>query len=372
MNNYFSNIYFRMMKFFIFIIICLLFCIQARGEFFLHTYVPFIYIENYPLVRFYLCIRDFEDQNTFDYFNKNYFLQKPEKMSIEIQENDFRIKNVACEFHQCIDKNNGVLVVSYETEFPFSIDRTLLIKFDIAGFHNLDGDRFFFKGSDKKIRKVNVASTSGFETYIRRIHIDEQKISVKNEEYLKLFPPIVIHATKMPEMIFAENSGPGWDEFTCPVIATVSSSSFLQPQGKNIYEPFNLCDRNLKTAWCEGEQNNGSGEWIEFIFAETSGLDGNFSGNFVLVNGYAKNDNTFSYNSRIKTFLCYWNSFPVFKVKLLDTKEPQSFSLSEFNKKNHMLSFDDGDTIRFSISKVFPGSRYHDTCISEFMPRCQP
>jgi hypothetical protein len=79
---------------------------------------------------------------------------------------------------------------------------------------------------------------------------------------------------------------------------TMCVSSVLQPQGANSYGPEHLIGRaeNEGKAWCEGVAGPGIGETI------TEKLDGSYSTRALLItNGYAKSDEAFRGNGRIKS-----------------------------------------------------------------------
>lgn len=51
-------------------------------------------------------------------------------------------------------------------------------------------------------------------------------------------------------------------------VSSVKASSSLPPTKRISYQPENVLDGNLATAWVEGAKSNGTGEWLEFKFAE--------------------------------------------------------------------------------------------------------
>lgn len=71
--------------------------------------------------------------------------------------------------------------------------------------------------------------------------------------------------------------------------------SLMTSSQLNGYPPINAVDDNVNTAWVEGAEGDGIGEWLEFEAAgihEVSGIK--------LINGYAKSEDLYYANNRIK------------------------------------------------------------------------
>ena len=168
-----------------------------------------------------------------------------------------------------------------------------------------------------------------------------------------------------------------WGIWTMP-IGSASSSSCLQPQGDLQYSVNNLCDYDLTTAWVEGSKDYGIGETISFIFnfpdnTEFAGAY-QFYGQINLFNGYCKNLKTWEENSRIKSLKVYYNEKPVCIVELIDTWHFQYFNIGKFFKNRREQKYLDaefeiteGDKLSFEILEVYPGTKYKDVALSEFM-----
>lgn len=80
-----------------------------------------------------------------------------------------------------------------------------------------------------------------------------------------------------------------------------------------------------------------------------------------IVNGYARNQNTWEENGRVKKLLMYVEDRPYAFLELEDTILPQYFMLPEGDIKvlnGGMLE------VRFEIQEVYPGSLYEDTCLT--------
>lgn len=136
--------------------------------------------------------------------------------------------------------------------------------------------------------------------------------------------------------------------------ASVQASSTLFDEKINYktYWPGNVIDNNPATAWVEGEKGNGIGEWIDFAFFNPINL------NMIrIINGYAKSDALYAANNRVKKLKIDFDDGTSLVAELKDsTMEPQLIQIS--NQKVV-------ERVRLTILEVFPGSKYHDTCISE-------
>lgn len=134
----------------------------------------------------------------------------------------------------------------------------------------------------------------------------------------------------------------------------VCASSMLDPQLGNRYGPNNLFDGKLATAWVEGVSGNGTGERILLSFGRPRQLAG-----FEIVNGYAKNRDIFGKNARVRTARVTLSSGDTQVISLPDTMRASSFSFAQPVETTWL---------ELQIETVFPGSKYTDTAVSEFVP----
>ena len=80
-----------------------------------------------------------------------------------------------------------------------------------------------------------------------------------------------------------------------------------------------------------------------------------------VVNGYAKNEQTWNENGRVKTLLMYVENKPYAYLELEDTYKPQYIELPD----EDILVVDGGNiSFRFEIVDVYPGTKYEDTCLT--------
>ena len=146
------------------------------------------------------------------------------------------------------------------------------------------------------------------------------------------------------KMIYAPVKGQG--TILTDVIAVKASSAKLEDS--RLYSVKNLIDGDPATTWVPAGKNSQIGEWVEFSFDDPMQVN-----NLVLTNGYAKSDASFSGNNRIKTAVLQFDDGKSSKVTLKDTPKPQIIPV---RKKTR--------TIRITISEVYKGTKYDDTCLS--------
>ncbi|MCB9235283.1 MAG: hypothetical protein H6581_26750 [Bacteroidia bacterium] len=170
-----------------------------------------------------------------------------------------------------------------------------------------------------------------------------------------------------------------WDDFTgdpemhgcCQGfnVQNLAVSSQLSSQGKITYGPENLGDNNPVSAWVEGDaRGDGIGEFIEFDYAfdrafEQAAEGGDkYEDEWYILNGYQKSPRIWQENNRIKTLRVVLNGQDYCRVHLSDEMGVQTMPLgflAEQDQPRGVLHF------RLVIEEVYPGSKYHDTAISE-------
>lgn len=141
----------------------------------------------------------------------------------------------------------------------------------------------------------------------------------------------------------------------------------LKSQAGNTYEPFNMLDGNLRTAWAisldKASYEGGR------LYGPTFTVRCKKLSHIVLCNGYAKNDASYKNNSRAAHIIfCNVDNMSgvddesslLYEGILKDTPEPQTLSINEKANKNIK-----------QIQMIFPvdglrrGAKWNDLCISE-------
>ena len=138
-------------------------------------------------------------------------------------------------------------------------------------------------------------------------------------------------------------------------IDSVTASSALGEK----YAAEKAHDFSIVTAWVEGVEGNGEGEYIKYAFPGTCPR----ITTVLIHNGYVKNWDVWRDNGRVKKLLMYYNDEPYAILNLQDTMGLQSFDVG-------VLGYEDKDSapawsIKFEILEVYPGKKYEDTAITE-------
>ena len=138
-------------------------------------------------------------------------------------------------------------------------------------------------------------------------------------------------------------------------IDSVTASSALAER----YAAENAHDFSIVTAWVEGVEGNGEGEYIKYAFPGTCPR----ITTVLIHNGYVKNWEVWYDNARVKRLLMYYNDEPYAILNLQDTMGLQSFDVG-------VLGYEDkysapAWSIKFEILEVYPGKKYEDTAITE-------
>lgn len=138
----------------------------------------------------------------------------------------------------------------------------------------------------------------------------------------------------------------------------VESSSFLWNSWNEFqenYHPIYAFDGDRKTAWVEGADGNGEGEWIK---AHVTPMEGATSVRLRLRNGYQKSRGLYKANSRARKLT----------VKLHPTGHTEEVLLTDAEGWQEVKVLQpEGplNAIELKLEKVYPGKKYTDTCLSD-------
>jgi hypothetical protein len=119
------------------------------------------------------------------------------------------------------------------------------------------------------------------------------------------------------------------------------------------YGPESLFDNEPTTAWVEGVDGQGIGEWIVIEF---DGL--RVVNDIQMVNGYMKDRLLYEKNSRVKEMKVEFSGREKRTIVLKDTGASQSIALP---KDQPIKAY----WVKFTIESVYPGTKFEDTAISE-------
>lgn len=131
---------------------------------------------------------------------------------------------------------------------------------------------------------------------------------------------------------------------------SLEASSVLPPENGITYEPDNLFDDSLETAWQENAAGNGVGQWVRFDFGHTITLSA-----IEIANGYQKDGALFSANPRVETLRVEYSDGTTQQVRLYDDTGFQEITPAP--KPTEWL--------RLTILSVYPGDTWDDAGFSE-------
>lgn len=136
------------------------------------------------------------------------------------------------------------------------------------------------------------------------------------------------------------------------LVEKIDASSYLKEKdaARFAYHPINLYDENNSTAWFEGVDGNGEGEYVEFSFFTPINIS-----EISLHNGYSKSKKLFDNNGRVKQLEILINDEISQTIELEDVIDVQHFK----------LSYAGVISLRLTIIDVFSGVKYSDTGMSE-------
>lgn len=138
------------------------------------------------------------------------------------------------------------------------------------------------------------------------------------------------------------------------------------------YPADNLLDQRIDTAWVEGANDNGTGEWVSIELTPKQNAKECPVGIFYfgMIPGYSKSDSTWEENNRIKSALLVIKKYskdnkPLYEYAIIRLKFKDIRKLHVFN----ISDYDDEPVterkIWLIIEDVYKGTKYNDTCISE-------
>jgi len=172
------------------------------------------------------------------------------------------------------------------------------------------------------------------------------------------------------------NMGCGCSWYCGGEITNIKTSSSLKSTNTNTYNSQNASDLNYKTAWIEGAQEYGIGEFIAFEFPP---LNPRIT-KITIANGYIKTKTTWKNNARVKQLKMYVDDELYAILNLKDVYADQIFTVKPigYKQRKHTSINKDGKLkdditgnlipivkIRFEILSVYEGDKYKDTAITE-------
>ena len=143
-------------------------------------------------------------------------------------------------------------------------------------------------------------------------------------------------------------------------VDTITVSSHHNPQGAFTYDAGNAHNFDHESVWAT--EGNGVGEYLTFTFA------GNCPRvtQVAILNGHVKTEKAWRDNSRVKTLLLYYNDMPYRLLELEDSRSLQYFDLDTLGYGPDHVDAPKW-TLKFEIKDVYPGEKYDDCVIADFI-----
>ena len=139
---------------------------------------------------------------------------------------------------------------------------------------------------------------------------------------------------------------------------TYCVSSVLKPQFGNSYGPENLFSGPASSAWVEGRQGSGVGEWITVEF------DGLRTVRSIVVrNGYQKSDDVFGKNNRVRNLRAVFSQGESHTLNLQDRTGSETLTLPQPVRAYW---------VKFIIDDVWAGNKYTDTAMTKLVVNSEP
>lgn len=144
-----------------------------------------------------------------------------------------------------------------------------------------------------------------------------------------------------------------WEFHRTDFIATASSS--LPDSDKFSYQPEQVRKGHRSTAWTEGAEGDGVGEWLLLTLEKPAPVR-----KLGIVPGYAKSAELYRANGRPAELDVSVNDGKAVRVKLPDEHLEHEHFTFDLPAKGELVK-----TVKLTIAKVYPGEQYQDTAISD-------
>ena len=204
-----------------------------------------------------------------------------------------------------------------------------------------------FKVSDICVTDLGPSSAAELDNHVPAASIEEAyELLDKYEEEAKATQEKREEEAKIKEREAEIQSNP----FST---AYAVASSTLEPDSiTSYYGPNNALDEIFETAWNEGSDDDGIGEWISI------NADGEqWARGVKIVNGYPKSDEVFYNNNRCKDVTIELSDGYTIEYTLEDSyREWQYIEFDDYHKTSY---------IKLTIDSVYKGSTWSDTSICE-------
>lgn len=137
-----------------------------------------------------------------------------------------------------------------------------------------------------------------------------------------------------------------------------------QTGGAATYGAANVLDGSSQTAWVEGVDGDGIGEWIQLYLPQQTALRG-----LRVKNGYWKSERHLRLNTRVARILVSFSDGTSEEVELHDPQENSPGILNTSGQEILFAHPHTSDYVKVTILAVYrDGAEDYDTCITEIVP----
>jgi VWFA-related protein len=143
----------------------------------------------------------------------------------------------------------------------------------------------------------------------------------------------------------------GTEKYKSKANIKVSSTLMEKNRPSDAYGAQNMVDGDTATAWNEGAEGDGIGEWAQFDFDKPVRLKA-----IKIIAGYTKTKRIFRANNRVKKLRLHFSDGKTQEVRLGDKMTYQTIDIDRSTPTR---------SLKLEILDVYKGKRYHDTAISE-------
>lgn len=143
-------------------------------------------------------------------------------------------------------------------------------------------------------------------------------------------------------------------------VDTLTATSHHRPEGRYTYEAFHAHDFDHESVWAT--EGKGIGESLTLHFDAKCPRVTDFG----ILNGHVKNAKAWDANSRVKRLLMYYNERPYCVLELEDSRSLQWFEVDTLGYGPNAKDSQPW-TLKFEIQEVYPGSKYDDVVIADFI-----
>ncbi|MGC6494483.1 MAG: discoidin domain-containing protein [Myxococcota bacterium] len=131
-----------------------------------------------------------------------------------------------------------------------------------------------------------------------------------------------------------------------------SASSVHEPDGDGNYEAQNAGDGMVDGMWCEGDEGDGTGSWLQVDFSKPTAISG-----FSMINGVGSSLGLWMKSNRSTKATLTFSDGKTVDVDLKPSIRPSKTSIAPVTTSS----------VRLTFTSVTKGKEYNDLCVSELV-----